>query len=180
MKNLIVYGSKYGSSKKYAERLSELTGIYLADYKEVKDLKVYDNVIYLGGIYASKVRGLKKISKKMKDDARLILVTVSLGNPNTNESIKENIRTANKKLLKKPLLDKLKFFHLVGSMDYPNLKRFDRAVVSFVFRMLKKQNIQGPDAERMIAASEGKVLELDYSSLEKIINYLKEMKIIKQ
>lgn len=67
MKNLIVYGSKYGSSKKYAERLSELTGIYLADYKEVKDLKVYDNVIYLGGIYASKVRGLKKISKKMKD-----------------------------------------------------------------------------------------------------------------
>ncbi len=52
--------------------------------------------------------------------------------------------------------------------------------MSFVFRMLKKQNIQGPDAERMIAASEGKVLELDYSSLEKIINYLKEMKIIKQ
>ena len=112
MKNLIVYGSKYGSSRKYAERLSELTGIYLADYKEVTDLKAYDNVIYLGGIYAGKVRGLKKTAKKLRNDARLIVVTISLGNPNLDDKLKEDVRTQNKKLIKKPLLEKIKFFHL--------------------------------------------------------------------
>ena len=141
MKNLIVYGSKYGSSRKYAEKLSELTGIYLADYKEVSDLKAYDNVIYLGGIYAGKIRGLKKTAKKLRNDARLILVTVSLGNPNLDDKLKEDVRTQNKKLIKKPLLEKIKFFHLVGSMDYPNLKGFDKKIIKFVFKMFLKNRL---------------------------------------
>lgn len=176
MKNLIVYGSKYGSSRKYAERLSELTGIYLADYKEVSDLKAYDNVIYLGGIYASKVRGLKKTAKKLRNDARLMVVTVSLGNPNLDDKLKEDVRTQNKKLIKKPLLEKIKFFHLVGSMDYPNLKGFDKKIIKFVFKMFLKKD---PQNQKIIDVYNGKVDELDYSSLDKIVSYLEEKEIIK-
>lgn len=176
MKNLIVYGSKYGSSRKYAERLSELTGIYLADYLDIKDLKAYDNVIYLGGIYAGKVRGLKKTARKLNDKTRLIVVTVSLGDPNLYEHLKEKVVTQNSKLVKKSLRDNLKFFHLVGSIDYPNLKKFDRIVMNFVFKMFLKKD---PGNKKILDLYQGKVDELDYSMLDKVVNYLKEIEIIR-
>ena len=34
MKALIIYGSQYGSTKRYAERLSETTGIEAVDYND--------------------------------------------------------------------------------------------------------------------------------------------------
>lgn len=40
--SIIIYGSRYGSTKRYAERLAEITGLKAIFYKEVKSVADYD------------------------------------------------------------------------------------------------------------------------------------------
>ena len=67
MKTLIIYGSQYGSTKRYAERLAEMTGMEAVDYKAAKSINEYNKIIHLGALYAGGVLGLKKTVGKMTD-----------------------------------------------------------------------------------------------------------------
>ena len=81
MKTLIIYGSQYGSTKRYAERLAEMTGIEAVDYKNAKNINDYDKIIYLGALYAGGVTGLKKTVGRLSSNQELIIVTVGLADP---------------------------------------------------------------------------------------------------
>ena len=67
--NLIIYGSKYGSAKKYAEELARRTGFELAPYEEAGDINGYETIVYIGALYAGGVLGMKKTLGKLKDIA---------------------------------------------------------------------------------------------------------------
>ena len=56
MKSLIIYGSQYGTAKAYATKLSEITEIPCISYENIKDIKDYEQIIYLGGLYAGGVK----------------------------------------------------------------------------------------------------------------------------
>ena len=60
MKGIVIYKSKYGSTKKYAEWISERTGFDCVEAGKVnaKRLADYDTVIFGGGIYASGIAGI--------------------------------------------------------------------------------------------------------------------------
>ena len=60
MKTLIIYGSQYDSTKRYAERLAKMTGIEAINYTDAKNINDYNRIIYLGALYAGGVIGLKK------------------------------------------------------------------------------------------------------------------------
>ena len=49
MDQLIVYGSQYGTTQRYAERFSELTRLPCIRSEAVKDLSCYGRVIHFGG-----------------------------------------------------------------------------------------------------------------------------------
>ena len=57
---IIIYGSQYGTAKQYAEELARKTSIDLKRYEDVTDINQYDTVIYIGGLYAGGVLGMKK------------------------------------------------------------------------------------------------------------------------
>ena len=50
MDRIIIYGSKYGTTKRYAEELSRRTGIPCRNCKEVKSLSSCKVVIHLGSM----------------------------------------------------------------------------------------------------------------------------------
>ena len=68
-KGIILYQSKYGATKKYAEWLTELTGFDLVETKKAKasDLGGYDIIILGGGVYASGILGFSFLKKNIKD-----------------------------------------------------------------------------------------------------------------
>ena len=85
MKPIIVYTSKYGSTEKYANWLSEALQCPAKNLKsaKAKEFSAYDTVIYGGGIYAGRIAGFKKFIS-MLDRARdieLVLFMVGLTNP---------------------------------------------------------------------------------------------------
>ena len=67
-KGIILYQSKYGATKKYAEWLVEKTGYDCVETKSVKaaHLQKYDVIVLGGGVYASGIAGLHFLKKNIK------------------------------------------------------------------------------------------------------------------
>ena len=60
MNNIIIYASHYETTKQYAKELSKKTNIKAISFKKVQQINNYDNIIYLGGLYAGGVLECQK------------------------------------------------------------------------------------------------------------------------
>ena len=72
MKGIIIYKSKYGSTKKYAEWLKDATGYDCVATKDADTGKLssYDTIIFMGGVYAKGIACtsfMKKVISRIKD-----------------------------------------------------------------------------------------------------------------
>ena len=93
MNTLIIYGSQYGTTKRYAEKFAEMMDFPVISYENVKNVTDYERVIYFGGLYAGGVKGLKSTVRKLSSNIKLIIVTVGLADVCDQENI-SNIRSA--------------------------------------------------------------------------------------
>ena len=66
-KGIILYQSKYGSAKKYAQWLKQETGYALMETKkaELHQLSNFDVIVLGGGVYASGIAGLQFLKKNI-------------------------------------------------------------------------------------------------------------------
>ena len=83
MNGVILYQSKYGATKRYAEWLSEETGFQCIETKkaDINEIITYDPIILGGGIYASGIAGLsflKKNINKLTDKKIIVFCAVHL------------------------------------------------------------------------------------------------------
>ena len=83
----IVYESHTGFTKRYAELLSEKTGLPAYELKEATNLAKDDTVIFMGWICAGSVKGYEKATKRY---AVKSLVAVGMGRP-CEKTINETI-----------------------------------------------------------------------------------------
>ena len=174
MNKIIIYGSCYGTTKQYAEELSKRTNIKAVSFKEVtSQINEYDNIIYLGGLYAGGVLGLLKTLKKIKNisDKKIILVTVGLADPTIEEN-KTNIRKQLKSQISKEIFENITIFHLRGGIDYSKLNFGHKTMLKLLYNSVKKlpEDAQTPEDKAMIETYNKKVNFVDFSSLDKIIN----------
>ena len=77
MKGIILYKSKYGAAKQYAEWIAKRSGFpcIRTDDADIKKVSEYDVIILSGGIYASGIAGLsflKKNISRLKDKKILV------------------------------------------------------------------------------------------------------------
>ena len=176
MKSIIIYGSHYGTTKKYADELSKRTNIQSISFKEIKEIIDYDNIIYLGGIYAGGILGMSKTLRNLNNisSKNIILITVGLADPNDEENI-NNIRDNIKKQLKSEVFKKAKIFHLRGGIDYSKLNFAHKTMMNLLYNMVKKLPEEKKSAEdrAMIETYNKKVEFVDFSSLDNIINEIK-------
>lgn len=172
MEHIILYGSQYGSTRRYAEKLSEQTGIPAVSYKDAPNLSSMRTVIYLGGLYAGGILGLKKAMRdfSLQDGQKLILVTVGLADPNEPEN-QDNIRTSLQRQLPAELLDRAKIFHLRGGIDYQKLSFGHRTMMKLLYQSLRRTPLEKQTAEnRALIETYGKQVDFtDFNALGPII-----------
>ena len=171
--SIIIYGSRYGSTKRYAERLAEKTGIKAVAFKEAKDLSAYDRVIYMGALYAGTVMGLKKTVGRMQPRQELIVVTVGLTAPDDPTNIAK-IRQSIKARIPSHFYDEGRIYHLRGGIDFTQLGVKHRVMLSFVHSRVSKMPEAELDAEaRAMLETYGKVVDfVDENALLPIISNL--------
>ena len=174
MNSIIVYGSYYGTTKRYAEELSKRTNIKVISFKKInQQINDYDNIIYLGGLYAGGVLGMSKTLKKLNNisNKKILIATVGLSDP-TDEVNKNNIRNNIKNQIPKEVLEKAKIFHLRGGIDYSKLNFAHKTMMKLLYNAVKNlpEEKQTAEDRAMIETYNKKVNFIDFSDLDKIIN----------
>ncbi|MGI6254984.1 MAG: flavodoxin domain-containing protein [Acutalibacter sp.] len=169
MKKIILYGSQYGTAKKYAEKCAEITGLPVANCKKVRDLKEYDLVVYFGALYAGNITGLKRTAQAMGDHGKLILVTVGLTDV-SRRADQDNFQASLRSQVPPSILGNMTMFHLGGRMDYHKLNLKHRALIALFCQTAKNlpEEKKTADVNVMIQAYRSKVDLVDLDSLEPI------------
>lgn len=169
MNALIVYGSQYGTTRRYAEKFSQMMNLPVTSCDNVKDLAEYDLIVHFGALYAGGVKGLKNTIKAMREDARLIIVTVGLADVCDKENT-ENIRKSISRQVPEKLLKDAVVFHLRGGIDYQKLSFKHRTMMKLLYNKAKKLPAEKQTAEvkTMIETYNTKVDFVDFDSLNQI------------
>lgn len=93
MKTIIIYKSKYGSSKQYATWVADALHCEAVSVEKVhlNDLLAHDVIIYVGGLYAGSVSGFKQVSKHLDalQNKKLLLCMVGMTNPADQEKYQQ-------------------------------------------------------------------------------------------
>lgn len=174
MNQIIVYGSEYGTTKRYAEKLSQLSDIDAIGYEDVKTLQNYSRIIYLGSLYAGGVKGLKRTVKLIPPAAKLLLVTVGLADVTDSENIR-NIRQSVSKQVPANLLQNTVLFHLRGGIDYSKLSVLHKTMMTLLYNKAKRLPDEKKNAEvrAMIETYNAKVDFVDYNALTPILEQIR-------
>ena len=174
MKSLIIYGSQYGTAKAYATKLSEITEIPCVSYKNIKDIKDYEQIIYLGGLYAGGVTGLKNTFRLLKNsNIKTVVVTVGLADVNNKENT-DHIKASIAKQLEKDIYKSALIFHLRGGIDYSKLNFKHKMMMKMLYHSLKNKPVENLTQEdkALIETYNKKVDFVDYDSLKQIVEVI--------
>ncbi|SHJ81941.1 Protoporphyrinogen IX oxidase, menaquinone-dependent (flavodoxin domain) [Clostridium amylolyticum] len=171
MKAVVIYKSKTGFTKKYAEWIAEeLHGdIFDVSKADINMLEDYDTIVYGGSLYASGILGVKFILKnldKLKD--KKIAVFATGASPSREEPINE-VRDRN---FTKEQQEQLAFFYLRGGFDYTKLNVFDKFLMSLLKWQLKKKKELTLDDRGMLAAYENPIDFTRKKNIEELIAWI--------
>ncbi len=169
----VIYKSKYGASRRYAEWIAGGCGadLYDADEFPPGSFNRYDNIVCLGGIYGSRTAGISIIKRNRDNlDGKKVAVA-AVGLAEDNEKTREDILNKN---FRQDIKSKINFFMLPGAFDFNGLDLKDKILMSllkFFIKWRKKEKLD-PQARRMLGLYERPA---DFTSRESalpVINFL--------
>ncbi len=143
-KPVVVYRSKTGFTKNYAQWIAEELKCDLLEGGKttVKDLMKYDTIIYGAGLYASGISGVKIITKNYDVLMEKKLIVFAVGASPAREETVQTLRTSN---FKGELKDKVHFYYLRGGFDYSRLSSLYRFLMTL--KRLQLKGMKNPDAD---------------------------------
>lgn len=148
MKQIIVYGSRYGTARQYAEALSRQCGIPCVSWQAAADIDSYDTIVYIGALYAGGVLGLSKTFRTLQEprNRRILIATVGLADPSDPENtahIKESLR----RQVSGAVYDAARLYHLRGGIDYAKLCLKHRMMMAMLCKKVKSMPAENLRAE---------------------------------
>lgn len=171
-KILVVYRSKSGFTKNYAQWIAEELKCDLLEGNKatVSDLLSYETIIYGAGMYAVGINGIKLITDNFDKLKNKKLIVFSVGASPVREETTQEIR---KKNIPAEQLEEIQFFILRGGFDYSRLTRFNKFLMTLMKMKLKR--IKNPDADQkgMLASY---THPLDFTNKKYIESIIKSVK----
>ncbi|MDO4489009.1 MAG: hypothetical protein Q4B67_08005 [Eubacteriales bacterium] len=136
--DVIVYTSKCGHTRRYAELLGERIGkpVYSLD-EAAKALSKDSRVLYMGWIHASHIQGFKKAMQQF--DLKCVC-GVGLCDTGT---LKDEVRKATE------IPNTLPLFTIQGGMDRSSLKGLDKMLISMLAKGLASKKDKSAEDIRM-------------------------------
>ena len=172
---IILYQSKYGATKKYADWLVEETGYDCIETKDAKvaNLQNYDVIILGGGVYASGIAGLQFIKKNIGRLGNKKIVVFAIGASPYDEKAIMQIR----KMHFKDELRNIPLFYCRGAWDEEKMKFTDRTLCKMLQKVVAKQNPDEyePWQKALMCAAGQKCDWTDKAYLEALLKYIEEL-----
>lgn len=172
MSGIIIYQSKYGATKKYAEWLSEETGFECIETKkaDIGKIKNHDVIILGGGIYASGIAGLSFLKKNIdalsgKKTAVFCCGASPYDETSFQEIVKHNM---------KDKLSEIPCFYCRGSWDLSSMTFVDRTMCNMLRKAISKKDPAEYEIweKALMAAGEEKCDWTDKKYLKPILDFI--------
>lgn len=171
MKAIVIYKSKTGFVKRYAEWIAdELSADIFEASKVTCDIfAAYDTIIYGGGLYAVGINGVKLIKQNLdKLEGKKVIVFATGASPSREEAISE-VRNINFTLEQQKYI---RFFYLRGGFDYNKLKPFDKVLMTLLKWKMKMNKKLTPDERGMLIAYDKPADFTRKKNIDEIISYV--------
>lgn len=155
-KILVIYKSKTGFTKRYAEMIAEEVTCTLMDYKDasVKSISDYDIIVFGSRAHAGMIDGYKKAKELFqKSGAGNFVVFVTGASPNAAEDVIDQFWKNNLTLDE---LEKIPHFYMQSGLSYERMTFSDKAMMKVASVMIKnKKNKDANDIafEKAISSS---------------------------
>lgn len=188
-KTVVVYGSRYGSTKRYAEHIAAALGCAAVPAEEVRrgQLGGYKTVVFGGGAYAGSICGWKKIARhcrfalRRKQDGaadereraaasgqRWVLFVCGLADP-SKEKTRREARMLFDKRLPAEAAGTLPVFCLRGDLDYAVLGAKHRTMMRMLVAWLRRKQDPSAEDKQLLASYGGAVRFFDAASAAPVI-----------
>lgn len=175
MSAIVIYKTKYGATKTYAEWIAEELSCEIADVKKIKPkaLETYDTVIYGGGLYAEVINGVSLITKNQDilKNKKVIVYTTGLTPINCREYYDKTVMEKNFGT-DKP--ENIRVFNFLGKMIMNELTPVHRGAIKTLKKIMSaKQN--PTELERLLIElcdADGDFTDKKY--IAELVKYAKE------
>ena len=142
MDTIVVYKTKYGSTKNYAEWIGEELNCRVADAKDITidELEKYDTIVYGGGLYAEVINGVYLITKNMDKlkSKKIAVYTTGITPLDCRDYYDKYVVEKN---FKNGLPEEIKLFNFTGKMVLDELSVVHRTALKSLKKiMLAKKN----------------------------------------
>ena len=143
MKTIVVYKTKYGSTKTYAKWISEELSCEAVDVKNIniEKLSEYDEIVYGGGLYAEVINGISIITKNLDKlkNKKIAVYTTGITPLDCRAYYDEYVI---KKNFKDGLPDNIRMFNFLGKMKMNELSLVHRTALKSLKKIM--QNKKNP------------------------------------
>lgn len=173
-KILVLYKSKYGYTKTYAEMIADELACDLQEATNVSInmLQGYDTIIYGGGLYALGINGIKLIKQNFDSlQTKNIVVWATGSNPGRPSEMQEVWK------LNFPdyMLKKIHTFYLRGGFDYQKLSSGHKLMMSALKVKIKSTKNRSEDDELLLKAYDTPEYHCDRKNITTLIEYVKAL-----
>ena len=169
IETIVIYKSKTGFTKRYAEFIAEDLDAEIYELHEIKieDIDKYDTIIYGGGLYAGGINGIDFINKNIDILKKHKVIVFATGLcPGSNDEI-NNMKNSN---FNQEQIKNIDFFYLRGGFNFNNLSIVDKVLMTLMRLKLKFKKNLNNDEKGMLSAYEHPIDFVDRKNISKLIN----------
>lgn len=174
MKAIVVYKSKTGYTKTYAEWIKEELQCDMAEAGAVtlEQLQSYDTIIYGGGLYAIGINGIRLIRDNFTALKQKHLIVWATG---SNPGRPEEIQKMWEHNFSKEQLTHIKTYYLRGGFDYKKLSRGNKILMSMLKIKLKHTKDKTEDEMGLLKAYEVPEYHCNKKNIAPMIQYIRDL-----
>ena len=174
MSAIVVYKSKYGSTKAYAEWIAEELGCEAVDAKSVKadDLTVYDAIVYGGGLYAEIISGVSLITKNLSklEGKKIAVYSTGITPLDCREYYDKLVIEKN---FKPEMLSEIKVYNFLGKMVIDELSLPHRTALKTLKKIMSGKENPTPMEKMLIDLCDASGDFSDRAAIAELVNYIK-------
>lgn len=173
-KTAVVYATRNGSTKRYAEWIARDCGADIIPLEEavIDRLALYQTLVYGGCVYSGTIQGVSflKNNRDLLKHVRLVVFTVGLTQPGDEVAFAQVLNRNFTEEERKGI----RFFHFPGVLDYQKMDFLQRGMMRILKKSIQKKP---PEARSRIEADilksyGGKVDFSNAAYLKQLVEYV--------
>jgi len=176
MNTIVIYKTKYGSTKTYAQWIGEELSCKVADVKDVslEELENYDAIVYGGGLYAEVINGIHFITKKIDKlkDKKIAVYTTGI-TPTDCRGYYDDLVV--KKNFKTGIPENVRIFNFSGKMIIDELTLVHKTAIKTLKKIMSSKKEPTEMEKLLIELCDADGDFTNKSEIYELVNYIKDM-----